>query len=72
MVKRFNATMADVHNVVESNNKKRFELIENPEVKGLWLIRAVQGHSISAVKDEELLEPLVLDYHPATSVHAFH
>lgn len=50
--------MADVIAVVEDNNKKRFELKRNEDFPDLWLIRAVQGHSISAVKDEELLEPL--------------
>ena len=56
--KKFRATMADVIAVVEDNNKKRFELKRNEDFPDLWLIRAVQGHSIAAVKDEELLEPL--------------
>lgn len=60
-VKRFNATLGDVQAVVEDNNKKRFELVPNPDYPNLYLIRAVQGHSITEVKNEDLLEPITAD-----------
>lgn len=37
-IARFKPTMADVFDVVESNNKKRFELKQEAE---MWFIRAV-------------------------------
>ena len=43
---------ADVECIVNNNDKKRFELTEEMGVK---LIRAVQGHSLTEVKTEELL-----------------
>jgi 2'-phosphotransferase len=54
-IAKFKPTMADVHDVVESNNKKRFELKQDDTFPEMWLIRAVQGHSIAAVSDEALL-----------------
>ena len=53
--------MADVRSCVENNNKKRFELINDPQSPNEYLIRAVQGHTIKSVKDEELLTKLSLD-----------
>lgn len=41
--------------VVNSNDKKRFEL---KKIDGVMMIRAVQGHSIKTVKTEDLLEPI--------------
>ena len=43
-----------MRHVVESNNKKRFELKQD----GIWFIRAVQGHTIQDVKDDDLLTPI--------------
>ena len=57
-LRKFEATIHDVRHVVESNNKKRLEL---KEVGGKMLIRAVQGHTMEAVKDEELLTKLTAD-----------
>lgn len=45
-------TMDNIRNVVNSNDKKRFEL---SEVDGTLLIRAVQGHTIKTISDAELL-----------------
>jgi len=50
-------TLLDIEGVVADNEKKRFELIEQ---RGLFLIRAVQGHSIIAVKNDDLLKALSL------------
>lgn len=54
-IKKFNPTIADVQAIVEDNNKKRFELVPNPDYPNLYLIRAVQGHSLTEVKNEDLL-----------------
>src|SRR5687767_3484989 len=48
-------SMQDVKRIVESNDKKRFELNEE---KGALLIRAAQGHSMKFVNDEELLKAI--------------
>lgn len=45
-------TLTDILNVVEDNNKKRFECINENDV---MFIRAVQGHTLSNINDEELL-----------------
>lgn len=45
-------TMGDILNVVEGNDKKRFEIAE---VEGVQTIRAAQGHTIKTVEDSELL-----------------
>lgn len=46
----------DVVSVVDNNDKKRFELLQDT-VEGL-LIRAVQGHTIKEIDDELLLEEI--------------
>mmetsp|Transcript_34873 Transcript_34873/g.31382 ORF Transcript_34873/g.31382 Transcript_34873/m.31382 type:complete len:328 (+) Transcript_34873:226-1209(+) len=47
-----------IKEAVDTNDKKRFELKEetNDQGKKAWWIRATQGHSLSKVNDEELLE----------------
>ncbi|KAJ1924356.1 tRNA 2'-phosphotransferase [Coemansia sp. S100] len=45
-------TFAEIQNVVETNNKKRFTLYEENEQ---WYIRAVQGHSIK-IKEPPLIK----------------
>ena len=40
--------LADVQAVVESNDKKRFELAQEGQE---WLVRAVQGHSLKSVSE---------------------
>jgi len=54
--KQHNFSRADVLEVVETNEKKRFEV---NEIEGITYIRAVQGHTIKQVEDEELLKPIV-------------
>lgn len=55
------ATMADVEEVVASNNKKRFET----ETRGdLVYLRAVQGHSIENVTDLGLVRLAALEDFP--------
>jgi RNA:NAD 2'-phosphotransferase (TPT1/KptA family) len=42
-------SLADLQFVVESNSKKRFEIVQfdGPEGTKIWKIRAVQGHTIT-------------------------
>lgn len=47
-----NLSFEYLKDIVENNNKKRFEL---KVFDGLWKIRAVQGHTIKTVEDEHLL-----------------
>lgn len=49
--------LEDVQNVVEGNDKKRFELTQEGEE---WLVRAVQGHSLKSVSELDNVE-LTLD-----------
>mmetsp|Transcript_27098 Transcript_27098/g.45386 ORF Transcript_27098/g.45386 Transcript_27098/m.45386 type:complete len:276 (+) Transcript_27098:363-1190(+) len=49
-------TLDQIRYVVDENDKKRFEL---EEVGGVLKIRAVQGHSMKLVSDEELLVEVV-------------
>lgn len=53
-------TVEQIMEIVNNNDKKRFEVCTKPDENGLncKFIRAVQGHSISKIQDEELLEPL--------------
>ena len=47
--------------MVDNNDKKRYQLISEIDAfgfEGYW-IRAVQGHTITAVNDEELLRPIL-------------
>lgn len=50
--------LEDVKRIVESNDKKRFELTEEEE--GAWWVRAVQGHSLKSVVELSHV-PLSLD-----------
>ncbi|EST08590.1 Phosphotransferase KptA/Tpt1 [Kalmanozyma brasiliensis GHG001] len=50
--------LEDVRKIVESNDKKRFELTE--EEQGEWWVRAVQGHSLKSVVELQHV-PLTLD-----------
>ena len=70
-IAKFNATLADVQGMVASNAKQRYELKENPDFEGQYLIRAVQGHSIKTVQDEELLTKLSEDFGEADSIYSF-
>eukprot|EP00747_Dinoflagellata_sp_TGD_P031588 gnl/TRDRNA2_/TRDRNA2_135394_c0_seq1.p1 gnl/TRDRNA2_/TRDRNA2_135394_c0~~gnl/TRDRNA2_/TRDRNA2_135394_c0_seq1.p1 ORF type:complete len:565 (-),score=118.17 gnl/TRDRNA2_/TRDRNA2_135394_c0_seq1:129-1823(-) len=54
-MQELNCTIRELKQVVDESDKRRFELQEE---NGVLLIRAVQGHSIKAVKDEELHEVL--------------
>jgi len=48
----------DVYRVVQDSDKQRFELLEE---RGVWLIRATQGHSMKVVDDDHLLQRLELN-----------
>ena len=45
-----------IKNVVDNNNKKRFQLIQDEE--GNWKIRASQGHTIKEVNQDLLLKKI--------------
>lgn len=69
--KKFKPTMADFEEVVNNNNKKRFELKQNPDFPELWMIRAVQGHTMENVKEDDLMEQLSLDLQSAKNVFMY-
>lgn len=48
-------TLKDIMNVVETNDKKRFEILNENDI---LFIRAVQGHTLSNIDDDELLIPI--------------
>jgi 2'-phosphotransferase len=56
------ATIEEIKSVVDNNDKKRYQLISEIDsitgIESLW-IRAVQGHTIETVHDEELLKPIL-------------
>ena len=56
-VKKLGGGYGDIYELVKTNDKKRLEL----KKEDVWLIRAVQGHTMKAVKDEELLETMHAD-----------
>jgi len=58
-VSRFNATEADLQQIVQASDKQRFEL--KREADGQAYIRAVHGHSMKIVQDEELTRRLNAD-----------
>lgn len=57
---------SDVEQVVKRSDKKRFELKEED---GEVMIRAVQGHSIKVIDDDQLLKKLDLTNLPELCVH---
>jgi 2'-phosphotransferase len=67
MLKRLQATQVVVEQITRTNDKKRFEM---SVIDGHHMIRAVQGHSLKSVVDEELLQQLHLsDTLPEKCVH---
>ena len=58
-------TLLDIQTVVDNNEKKRFELVEE---KGRFKIRAVQGHTMTAVKNEDLLTQLSVSHKDQTNI----
>jgi len=63
---QWKTTLDHIKVVVNSNDKKRFEL---KEIDGVLMIRAVQGHSIKTVKTEDLLEPIKNPFQYSQVVH---
>lgn len=56
-----NLKVEHIMHIVDSNDKKRFEVkqdIDGDKEEKVWWIRATQGHSMGAVKTEELLTPI--------------
>jgi 2'-phosphotransferase len=56
LVRNLQVTLEDVQRVVETNQKKRFELKQLPNLS--WFIQAAQGHSIKSVQSDLLLSPI--------------
>ena len=61
-------TLADIENVVENNEKKRFELVKDGSN---YKIRAVQGHTMTTVKNEDLLTPMTINLNDKSNVFEF-
>lgn len=61
-------TIDDIRIVVDTNDKKRFELIDGDD-DGSPQIRAVQGHSISSIDTEELLSPILTPHELPLCIH---
>jgi len=55
-----------IYEVVKDNNKKRFEI---QKIYGKEYIRAVQGHTLTEVKNEEALEEIPNIYDYPTIIH---
>ena len=70
-IKKLRPSIDDVFTVVEDNNKKRFEMKPNEKFPDLWLIRAVQGHTIKTVQDEELLTIISVNFKDKYNVFNF-
>merc|ERR1712079_495924 len=58
MLRNIGCTMEDLIHAVESNDKKRFDMMQEA---GEWFVRATQGHSMKVVEDEKLLRHLAHD-----------
>ena len=67
-IKKFNATLDDTFKAVNTNDKKRMEMMEED---GVWYIRAVQGHTISKIENDELLDPITCNTSDAENVFNF-
>ncbi|XP_020219103.1 tRNA 2'-phosphotransferase 1 [Cajanus cajan] len=59
-------TIDDIREAVRKDNKQRFSLIED---NGELLIRANQGHTVTAVETESLLKPILLAEEVPVCVH---
>lgn len=57
-MRELNCTVEDVENVTKKSDKQRFEVSNENEIHR---VRAVQGHSIEGVEDDEALERLTED-----------
>ena len=56
-MRSLHASLADFKRIVKNCAKNRFQLVES---EGQTFIRAVQGHSLKGISDDQLLEPLEL------------
>lgn len=54
--KSFKTTKEDIRNICKTNDKKRFEISEDD-----LLIRAVQGHSLKTINENEIYEQVTLN-----------
>lgn len=64
----YDVSLAELQAIVDTNDKGRFEIASK---NGDFVIRAVQGHSMKTVRDEEALQKLSLNDAdlPAVCVH---
>jgi len=69
ILSKFNASASDVEQITRDSDKQRFELMRDD--RGVRFIRAVQGHSMKVVQDDELMRTLSADDPdlPAECVH---
>lgn len=65
------STIEEIKEVVDNNDKKRYQLISEIDASGkeVFWIRAVQGHTIEQVHDEELLRPILDPFFYEEVVH---
>lgn len=54
-------TLEELKSVVDNNDKKRYQMVSEVDQFGFenLLIRAVQGHTIASVCDDDLLKPIL-------------
>ena len=65
LLKKKNVTLELINEVVEKDDKGRYEIINRPPM----FIRAIQGHSLTEVKTDESLDSLDNYYEFPTVVH---
>lgn len=56
-----NITLQQIQHVVDTNDKKRYQLTE---IEGEYFIRANQGHSLKTVESKDLLQEIQQDVSP--------
>lgn len=66
LLRRLNATQADIQRIVARDDKQRFAVMKK---KKKIMIRAVQGHSMTLVEDKYLLQRVDPDNLPDCCVH---
>lgn len=55
------ATVEEIQEVVANNDKKRYQItteVNKEGVEVMW-IRAVQGHTLGVISEEDLMKPIL-------------